>query len=71
LIQKRQRREYYRSVNHFAINGPVVQTKWLHVPLMFDSNNVNLRNGPHTDAMVINYNVAGWEIRKALVDNGS
>jgi hypothetical protein len=38
---------------------------------MFDSNNVNLRNGPHIDAMVISYNVAGWEIRKALVDNGS
>jgi hypothetical protein len=68
---KDREEEQYQSVNHVAVNRPVVQTKWSQVPLTFDSSNVNLGNAPHTDAMVISYNVAGWEIRKALVDNGS
>jgi hypothetical protein len=32
---KRQKRDHYRSINHVAITGPVVQTKWSHVPLTF------------------------------------
>jgi hypothetical protein len=34
---KRQKRDHYRSINHVAITGPVVQTKWSHVPLTFDA----------------------------------
>jgi hypothetical protein len=49
----------------------VVQTKWSHVPLTFDAIDVELRGTPHTDAMVINCRVAGWDIHKVLVDNGS
>jgi hypothetical protein len=26
---KRQKQDHYRSINHVAITGPVVQTKWL------------------------------------------
>jgi hypothetical protein len=55
---KRQKRDHYRSINHVAVTGPVVQTKWSHVPLTFD-------------AMVINCSVAGWDLHKVLVDNGS
>jgi hypothetical protein len=25
------------DINHVAITGPVVQTKWSHVPLTFDA----------------------------------
>jgi hypothetical protein len=32
---------------------------------------VNLRNAPHTDALVDNSNVAGKEIHKALINNVS
>jgi hypothetical protein len=62
---KRQKRDHYRSVNH------VVQTKWSHVPLTFDARDVDLRSAPHADAMVINCRVAGWDLHKVLVDNGS
>jgi hypothetical protein len=48
-----------------------VQTKWSHVPLTFDARDVDLRNAPHNDAMVINCSVAGWDLHKVLVDNGS
>jgi hypothetical protein len=68
---KRQKRDHYRSVNHVALTGPVVQTRWSHVPLTFDARDVDLRSTPHVDAMVINCSVAGWDLHKVLVDNGS
>jgi hypothetical protein len=68
---KRQKRDHYRSVNHVAVTGPVVQTKWSHVLLTFDTRDVDLRSAPHIDTMVINYSVAGWDLHKVLVDNDS
>jgi hypothetical protein len=68
---KRQKRDHYRSINHVAITGPVMQTKWSHVPLTFDARDVDLRSAPHCDAMVINCSVAGWDLHKVLVDNGN
>jgi hypothetical protein len=68
---KRQKRDHYRSVNHVALTDPVVQTRWSHVPLTFDARDVDLRSAPHVDAMVINCSVAGWDLHKVLVDNGS
>jgi ribonuclease HI len=68
---KRQKRDHYRSVNHVALTGPVVQTRWSHVPLTFDARDVDLRRARHIDAMVINCSVAGWDLHKVLVDNGS
>jgi hypothetical protein len=41
------------------------------VVLTFDARDVNLRSVPHTDALVINCRVAGWNLHKVLVDNGS
>jgi hypothetical protein len=66
-----QKRDHYRSVNHVALTGPVVQTKWSHVPITFDAREVDLRSTPHADAMVISCRVAGWDLHKVLVDNGS
>jgi hypothetical protein len=68
---KRQKRDHYHSINQVAVTGPVVQTKWSHVPLTFDARDVNLHSAPHIDAMVINCSVAGWDLHKVLVDNGS
>jgi hypothetical protein len=66
---KRRKMDHYRSVNHVALTGPVVQTRWSHVPLTFDARDVDLRSAPHVDAMVINCSVAGWDLHKVLVDN--
>jgi hypothetical protein len=41
------------------------------VPLTFDARDVDLHSAPHVDAMVINCSVAGWDMHKVLVDNGS
>jgi hypothetical protein len=68
---KQQKRDHYRSVNHVALTGPVVQTRWSHVPLTFDARDVDLRSAPHVDAMAINCSVVGWDPHKVLVDNDS
>jgi hypothetical protein len=68
---KRQKKDHYHSDNHVALTGPVVQTKWSHVPFTFDARDVDLHSAPHADAMVINCRVAGWYLHKVLVDNGS
>jgi hypothetical protein len=68
---KRQKRDHYRSVNHVALTGPVIQTRWSHVPLTFDARDVDLCSAPHVDATVINCSVVGWDLHKVLVDNGS
>jgi hypothetical protein len=56
---KRQKRDHYRSINHVAITGPVVQTKWSHVLLTFNARDVDLRSAPHIDTMVINCSMVG------------
>jgi hypothetical protein len=68
---KRQKKDHYRRVNHVAFTGPVLQTKCSHVPLTFNARDVDLRSAPHVDAFVINFRVAGWDLHKVLVDNGS
>jgi hypothetical protein len=68
---KRQKRDQYRSINHVVVTSPVMQTKWSHVPLTFDARDVDLRSASHIDVMVINCSVAGWNLHKVLVDNGS
>jgi hypothetical protein len=68
---KRQKMDHYRSVNHVALIGPVVLTRWSHVPLTFDAGDIDLRSAPHVDAMVINCSAAGWDLHKVLVDNSS
>ena len=55
----------------YKVGVTVVQTKWSHIPLTFDARDVDLRSAPHIDAMVINCSVAGWNLHKVLVDNGS
>ncbi|KAJ1253621.1 hypothetical protein BS78_K014600 [Paspalum vaginatum] len=45
--------------------------KWSHVPITFDQSDLQLRDYPHNDAMVINCNIGGYVIHDVLVDNGS
>jgi hypothetical protein len=68
---KRHKKDHYRRVNHVAVTRPVVQTKWSHVPLTFDARDVDPRCAPHADALVIKCNMAGRDLHKVLVDNGS
>jgi hypothetical protein len=66
---KRQCRDYYREVNHIAVEGPITQTKWSHIPITFSAQDVNLTSFPHTDAMVITAHIDQWDVAKILVNN--
>jgi hypothetical protein len=68
---KRQRRNYYRQVNHVIVEGPITYTKWSHMPITFSSQDINLTSFPHTNTMVITVHIDIWDVIKILIDNGS
>jgi hypothetical protein len=68
---KRQKEEHYRQVNHVAIEGPNIRTKWLHVQITLTKANIKLTSFPHADAMVITAYIDKWNVTRLLVDNGS
>ena len=68
---KRQRKEHMRRVHHLATEGPHKISQWSHIPITFDSTDLKLKDYPHTNAMVIGTNLAGWAVTRILVDTGS
>jgi hypothetical protein len=63
--------DYYREVNHVAIEGPITQTKWSHIPINFSAKDVNLTSFPHIDTMVVTVHIDQRDASKILIDNGS
>jgi hypothetical protein len=68
---KRQRNNYFRSVNTIINDGPAAGLEWAKVLLTFIEEDFKLKSTSLNDAMVIEVNIAGWVIGKILVDNGS
>jgi hypothetical protein len=68
---KKQRSNYFRFVNTIMKDGPAARPEWAKVPITFTKKDFKLKSANHNDAMVIEVNIAGWVIRKILVDNGS
>jgi hypothetical protein len=68
---KRQRREYYRQVNHVAVEGPIMRTKRSHILITFNEDDIKLVSFLHTDAMVITAHIDKWDIMRVLINNGS
>jgi hypothetical protein len=68
---KKQRNNYFTSVNTIINDGPTVRPEWAKVPITFTEEDFKLKSAIHNDAMVIEVNIVGWIIGKVLVDNGS
>jgi hypothetical protein len=68
---KRQRNNYFRSVNTIINDGPAARPEWAKVPITFTKEDFRLKSMNQNGAMVIEVNIAGWFIGKILVDNGS
>jgi hypothetical protein len=68
---KKQRNNYFRSVNTIINDGPAARPEWAKVPITFTEEDFRLKSAIHNDAMVIEVNIARWVIGKVLVDNGS
>jgi hypothetical protein len=61
----------YREVNHVAIEGPIMQTKWSHMHITFYAQDVNLASFPHIDTMVLTIHIYRWDVTRILIDNDS
>jgi hypothetical protein len=62
---KRQRNNYFRSMNTIINDGPAVQPEWAKVPITFIEKGFMLKSTNHNDAMVIEVNITGWVIGKS------
>jgi hypothetical protein len=64
---KRQRNNYFRSVNTVINDGPAASSEWAKVPITFTEQDFRLKSTDHNDAMFIEVNIAGWVIGKVLM----
>jgi hypothetical protein len=53
------------------VQGPFVRSKWSHIPITFSQEDLQLKDYPHNDAMVISYVIKGFLVHNVLVDTGS
>jgi hypothetical protein len=54
-----QRKKYFRRVNSISMEGPYKKTRWSHLPITFLEEDLQLKDYPHMDAMVIKANIDG------------
>jgi hypothetical protein len=68
---KKQKKEAQRRVQHVGVQGPFIKSKWSHVPITFSHEDLQLKDYPHNDAMVISCVIKGFLVHSVLVDIGS
>ena len=68
---KKQKKDHLKLINNIVVQGPIRCTDWSKTPITFLEQDLQLESYPHTDAMVIKANIAGWEINRVLIDSGS
>jgi hypothetical protein len=68
---KKQKKEALRRVQHVGVQGPFIKSKWSHIPITFSQENLQLKDYPHNDAMVVSCVIKGFLVHNVLVDTGS
>jgi hypothetical protein len=68
---KKQKKEAQRRVQHVGVQGPFIRSKWSHIPITFSQEDLQLKDYPHNDAMVISCVIKGFLVHNLLVDTGS
>jgi hypothetical protein len=68
---KKQKKEAQRRVQHVGVEGPFTKSKWSHIPITFSQEDLQLKDYPHNDAMVISCVFKGFLVHNVLVDIGS
>jgi hypothetical protein len=68
---KKQKKEARRRVQHVGVQGPFIKSKWSHIPITFSQEDLQLKDYPHNDAMVISCVIKGFLVHNVLVDTGS
>jgi hypothetical protein len=57
---KKQKKEAHRRVQHVGVQGPFIKFKWSHVPITFFQEDLQFKDYPHNDAMVISCVIKGF-----------
>jgi hypothetical protein len=70
-VNKKQKKETQRRVQHVGVQGPFIKSKWSHILITFSQEDLQLKDYPHNDAMVISCVIKGFLVHKVLVDTGS
>jgi hypothetical protein len=68
---KNQKKEAQRRVQHVGVQGPFIRSKWSHIPITFSQEDLQLKDYPHNDAMVISCVIKGFLVYIVRVDTGS
>jgi hypothetical protein len=68
---KKQKKEAQRRVQHVGVQGPFIKSKWSHIPITFSQEDLQLKDCPHNDAMVISCVIKGFLVHNVLMDIGS
>jgi hypothetical protein len=58
-------------VQHVGVQGLFIKSKWSHIPITFSQEDLQLKDYPHNDAMVISCVIKGFLVHNVLVDTGS
>jgi hypothetical protein len=53
------------------VQGPFIKSKWSHIPITFSQEDLQLKDCPHNDAMVISCVIKGLLVHNVLVNTGS
>jgi hypothetical protein len=68
---KKQKKEAQRRVQHVGVQGPFIKSRWSHILITFSQEDLQLKDYPHNDAMVISCVIKGFLVHNVLVDTGS
>jgi hypothetical protein len=68
---KKQKKEAQRRVQHVEVQGPFIKSRWSHIPITFSQEDLQLKDYPHNDDMVISCVIKGFLVHNVLVDTGS
>jgi hypothetical protein len=68
---KKQKKEAQRRVQHVGVQGLFIKFKWSHIQVTFSQEDLQLKDYPHNDAMVISCVIKGFLVHNVLVDTGS
>jgi hypothetical protein len=68
---KKQKKEAQRRVQNVGVQGPYIKSKWSHVTITFSQEDLQLKDYPRSDAMVISCVIKGLLVHNVLVDISS
>jgi hypothetical protein len=71
LANKKQKKEAQRRVQHIGVQGPFIKSKWSHIPITFSQEDLQLKDYPHNDAMVLSCVIKGFLVHNVLVGTSS